>query len=162
MSVPLFRIGFGFDVHPFAENRPLYLGGIQIPSRLGLAGHSDADVLLHAVTDAIFGAVGSTDIGQHFPNTDPRWKGCASSVFVRESVEEARQKGYAIVNVDCTILAEHPKISPHIVAIRENLASLLQIPVDATSLKATTTEKLGFIGRGEGIAAMAIVLVAKR
>lgn len=161
MSVPHspFRVGFGFDVHPFEEGRPLYLGGILIPSQLGLAGHSDADVLLHAVTDAIFGAIGSTDIGQHFPNTDPRWKGCASSVFVREAVEEARQKGYAMVNVDCTILAEQPKISPHVVAIRENLASLLGISVDAISLKATTTEKLGFIGRGEGIAAMAIVLV---
>ncbi|MCX7625968.1 MAG: 2-C-methyl-D-erythritol 2,4-cyclodiphosphate synthase [Candidatus Sumerlaeaceae bacterium] len=163
MNVPLssYRVGFGFDVHPFEENRPLFLGGIRIPSPIGLAGHSDADVLLHALADAIFGAIGSTDIGQHFPNTDPRWRGCASSVFVCEAIEEVRQKGYVVVNVDCTILAEQPKISPHTTAIRQNLASLLGISLEATSLKATTTERLGFIGRGEGIAAMVVALVAK-
>jgi 2-C-methyl-D-erythritol 2,4-cyclodiphosphate synthase len=156
-----YRVGLGFDVHPFAPDRPLYLGGVLIPHTLGLAGHSDADVLLHAITDAIFGAIGSTDIGQHFPNADPRWKDYSSSVFLEQAVAEARAKGFRVGNVDATILAEQPKIAPHVPAIRRKLAALLGVAEDATSLKATTMERMGFVGRGEGIAAMAVVLLVK-
>lgn len=158
---PPFRVGLGFDVHSFQQGRPLMLGGVQIAAPFGLAGHSDADVLLHAVADAIFGAIGSPDIGQHFPNTDQRWKNCPSSVFVREAENEACTKGYTIVNIDCTILAEKPKIAPHLEVIRQSLSALLEIPLEAISLKATTMEKMGFIGREEGMAAMVVVLLGR-
>lgn len=158
-NAPSARVGIGFDVHSFAENRPLYLGGVQIPYHLGLAGHSDADVLLHAVTDALFGAVGLGDIGQHFPDTDPRWKDCRSEVFVKAAYQEALARGYTIANIDCSILAEQPKIAPHVPAIRASIAELLEIAEDCVGIKATTMERMGFVGRGEGMAAFAVVLL---
>lgn len=160
--MPPFRVGLGFDVHPFAPDRQLCLGGVKIPYSLGLAGHSDADVLLHALADAIFGAIGSGDIGQHFPNTDPKWKNCESRVFLEHAVAEAAEKGFFVANADCTLLAEKPKIAPHVEAIRASIAKILKVEADAVGIKATTMEKMGFVGRGEGIAAIAVVLLAKQ
>jgi 2-C-methyl-D-erythritol 2,4-cyclodiphosphate synthase len=157
-----FRVGIGFDVHAFEEGRPLFLGGVQIPHTRGLAGHSDADALLHAISDAIFGALGQPDIGQHFPNTDPRWKDCPSRVFLAEAVRIAREAGYVVVNLDSTLLAEEPKMAPHIPAMRDLIAKELGIEPQQVGIKATTMEGLGFIGRREGIAAMAVVLLGER
>jgi 2-C-methyl-D-erythritol 4-phosphate cytidylyltransferase / 2-C-methyl-D-erythritol 2,4-cyclodiphosphate synthase len=153
------RIGQGIDVHPFETQRPLVLGGVRISERDGLAGHSDADAVLHAITDALLGAVAAGDIGAFFPSSDPRWKGAASSAFVSEALRVVAERGFAVGNVDVTILAESPKLAPHRDRIRESIATILGIAIDRVSVKATTTDHLGFIGRSEGIAALAIVLV---
>jgi 2-C-methyl-D-erythritol 2,4-cyclodiphosphate synthase len=153
----MIRIGQGFDVHQLVEGRPLIIGGVRIPHPLGLLGHSDADVLLHAITDAVLGALGEGDIGKHFPDTDPAYKDADSAVLLREVWKLAKEKGYKLGNVDATIIAQAPKMAPHIPAMRERVATLLEVDADQVNIKATTTERLGFTGRGEGIAAMAVV-----
>lgn len=152
----MLRVGFGYDVHPLVPGRPLVLGGVTIPYARGLAGHSDADVLLHALTDAVLGALGAGDIGLHFPNTDPKWKNVASTLFLAESARLAQEKKATILNVDATLLAEAPQLLPHFPAMCQKIAIALGLPVDRVNLKATTNEKLGFIGRGDGIAALAV------
>ena len=153
------RVGQGIDVHPFDEARPLILGGVRIAERGGLAGHSDADVVLHAVTDALLGAIGAGDIGEHFPSSDERWKGAASTVFVREAVRLVRDQNAVLQNLDLTIVAEKPRLAPWKEKIRETLAEMLGVRAGQVNVKATTTDGLGFTGRGEGIAAMAIVSI---
>lgn len=153
------RIGQGYDVHKLVDGRDLILCGVNIPYEKGLLGHSDADVALHALSDAILGASAMGDIGKHFPDTDERFKGADSRVLLREVVKLVKDKGFAIENADVTIVAQRPKLSPFIEIMRENVASDLEINVDCMSVKATTTEKLGFEGRGEGISAMAVVLL---
>lgn len=160
-SSPAFRIGQGYDVHRLEEGEELWLGGVLIPHDKGLAGHSDADVALHAITDAVLGAVGEGDIGTHFPPSDPQWRGARSGRFLEHAVGLARAAGYAIANVDLTLICEAPKIGPHRAAMRAEVARLMGLAEGAVSIKATTTEKLGFTGRGEGIAAQAIVLVTR-
>ncbi len=150
------HVGIGYDVHPLAEGRKLILGGVEIPHPKGLEGHSDADVLMHAVCDAVLGALGEPDIGHFFPNTDPRWKGAASGVFLREAARQVKFREARIVNVDATIIAQQPKVSPHIDRMKMNIAAALEINVNRVGIKATTNECLGFIGREEGIAAMAV------
>ncbi len=154
------RVGMGFDVHAFAAGRRLVLGGLEIPFDLGLAGHSDADVMLHALTDALLGAIGAGDIGVHFPPGDPRWSDAASSVFLQHAAGLVRDVGGAIEHVDTTLICERPKLGPHREAMRARIASLLGIGTDRVSLKATTTEGLGFTGRGEGIAAQAVATIS--
>lgn len=158
---PAFRIGTGYDVHRLTPGRKLVLGGVEIPHTHGLEGHSDADALLHAVCDAILGALAAGDIGTHFPNTDPRWKDCRSSIFVSECVRLAHERGYAISNADATILAEKPRIMPHAEAMRAAMAEMLCVPRNCIGLKAGTNEQIGFVGREEGIAAMAVVLLRR-
>lgn len=158
---PPFRIGTGFDVHQFARGRKLILGGVEIPHEKGLLGHSDADALLHAICDAILGALAAGDIGEHFPNTDSKWKDCDSMVFLRECARIAADAGYSVTNIDSTILAERPKMFPHIPAMRERIASALNLPFDCIGIKATTMETMGFVGRQEGIAAMAVALLTR-
>jgi 2-C-methyl-D-erythritol 4-phosphate cytidylyltransferase/2-C-methyl-D-erythritol 2,4-cyclodiphosphate synthase len=153
------RTGLGFDVHAFAAGRELWLGGLRIPHDRGLAGHSDADVVLHAITDAILGAIGAGDVGDHFPPSDPQWRGAASSRFVEHALSLVEAAGGILDHVDVTIIAEEPRIGPHRQAMREQVAGLLRLPVQALSIKATTTERLGFTGRGEGMAAQAIASV---
>ncbi|MCS1352510.1 2-C-methyl-D-erythritol 2,4-cyclodiphosphate synthase [Mechercharimyces sp. CAU 1602] len=153
----MIRIGQGFDVHKFAENRPLIIGGITIDYPLGLLGHSDADVLLHAITDAILGALGEGDIGKHFPDTDSRFKDADSAELLAQVWKMVRERGYALSNIDATIIAQAPKMAPYIEKMNERIAQLLRVEKNAVNVKATTTEKLGFTGRGEGIAAMAVV-----
>jgi 2-C-methyl-D-erythritol 2,4-cyclodiphosphate synthase len=153
----MMRIGQGIDVHAFAEERPLILGGVRISERGGLAGHSDADAVLHALTDAILGAAGLGDIGQYFPSDDERWRDASSEVFVRETL---RMYGGKIANVDVTIVAQRPKLAPHREPMRDNIARLLGVDADRVNIKFTTTDHLGFIGRGEGLCAMAVVLLA--
>lgn len=161
MSLPaLPRTGIGFDTHRLVEGRKLILGGIEIPHPVGLLGHSDADVLTHALMDALLGAIADGDIGQHFPDTDPRWEGADSIELLRAVVERLRSKGWQVVNVDITVLAERPKLKPYIPAMRERLAEPLGIEVESVSVKATTVEGLGAIGRREGISAMAVAMVA--
>jgi 2-C-methyl-D-erythritol 2,4-cyclodiphosphate synthase len=155
------RMGNGIDVHAFAADRPLVIGGVTIPFDRGLAGHSDADVLLHAVADAILGALALGDIGMHFPDTDARWKGADSRMLLRHVMGLARARGYAMGNVDATVVAQVPKLAPHVPSMRANLAADLQCDVDAVSVKATTTERLGFTGREEGIAALATVVLTR-
>lgn len=155
------RIGNGFDVHKFAENRKLILCGVEIPYEKGLLGHSDADVALHALSDALLGAAALRDIGYHFPDTDPAYKGADSRRLLRRVVELLADKGYAVGNVDVTIIAQAPKLLPYIEQMRENTAADLGIALDCVSVKATTTERLGFTGRGEGIAAQASALIYK-
>jgi 2-C-methyl-D-erythritol 2,4-cyclodiphosphate synthase len=154
------RIGQGVDIHPFAQERPLILGGVRISETGGLAGHSDADAVLHAITDALLGAAGAGDIGHYFPSTEERWRNADSSQFVRESKRIVDEMFGEIENLDVTIIAQQPKLSPHRDAMRASIASLLELPEGRVNVKATTTDHLGFIGRGEGICAMAIVLVA--
>lgn len=154
------RTGIGFDTHRLVEGRKLILGGIEIPHPVGLLGHSDADVLTHALMDALLGAIADGDIGQHFPDTDPRWEGADSIELLRAVVERLRSKGWQVVNVDITVLAERPKLKPYIPAMRERLAEPLGIEVESVSVKATTVEGLGAIGRREGISAMAVAMVA--
>lgn len=154
------RIGQGFDIHRLVPGRRLVLGGVEIAFELGLEGHSDADVLLHAICDALLGAIAAGDIGEHFPNTDPKWKDCDSAVFLRECSAMVKRAGYRVANVDCTVLAERPKLRQHVSAIRAKISDLLGIPLDCVGLKATTMERLGAIGREEGIAAMAVALLA--
>lgn len=156
---PPYRIGNGFDVHRLVAGRKLILGGIEIPFERGLEGHSDADALLHAVCDAILGALAAGDIGQHFPNTDPRWKDCDSAVFVQESVRLARQAGYRVSNLDVTIHAERPKLRFHIDTMRKRVSELVDAPESCIGIKAGTMEKMGFVGREEGIAVSASVLL---
>jgi 2-C-methyl-D-erythritol 4-phosphate cytidylyltransferase/2-C-methyl-D-erythritol 2,4-cyclodiphosphate synthase len=150
------RTGLGFDVHAFAGAGPLMLGGIEIPHDRGLAGHSDADVALHAITDALLGAAGLGDIGEHFPPSDPRWKGASSSIFLNHAVELLRDCGATIDHIDCTIITEAPKVGPHRAAIRSRIAEISGLCIEQVSIKATTTEGLGFTGRREGIAAQAV------
>ena len=157
----MYRIGFGYDSHRFAAGRPLLLGGVRIACDRGLAGHSDADAVLHAVTDAILGGLGAGDIGELFPDADPRWRDAASPRFIDQAMALARQNGYAIVNCDVTVLAEQPKLSAYKQAMRENIARLLDVAAEAVCVKAKTGEGMGAIGRGEGLAAMATVLLAK-
>lgn len=156
------RIGQGFDVHRFAEGRELWLCGVKVPYELGLLGHSDADVALHALCDALLGAAALRDIGYHFPDTDPAYKGADSRKLLRRVVELIAGKGYAIGNVDVTIIAQAPKLLPYIEQMRQTVASDLGIDIDRVSVKATTTERLGFTGRCEGIAAQAVALILPR
>lgn len=153
------RIGQGYDVHAFEEGRPLILGGVSVPHDKGLAGHSDADVVLHAICDALLGAAALGDIGQHFPDTDPAYKGIDSRKLLQAVIALVTDKGFRLVNLDCTIIAEAPKLASYLTAMNQNIAADCQIDIDCVNVKATTTEKLGFTGRGEGIAAMAIVLL---
>ena len=155
------RTGFGYDVHPFAEGRRLMLGGIEVPSPKGLAGHSDADVVLHAITDALLGAAGMDDIGTHFPDTDAAYRDADSAELLRLAWAQVRERGWVLVNVDVTVLAETPRLRPHVPAMRERIASVLQVDVDRVNIKATTSERMGFIGREEGIACYAIATLRR-
>lgn len=155
------RVGMGYDVHRLVEGRDLWLGGIKLDHDLGLLGHSDADVLIHAICDAILGAANMRDIGYHFPDTGAEFEGIDSKILLRRTVELIATKGYVVSNVDCTICAERPKINPHIPLMQQTLAPLMNVDEDAVSIKATTTEKLGFTGRMEGISAYATVLIMK-
>jgi 2-C-methyl-D-erythritol 4-phosphate cytidylyltransferase/2-C-methyl-D-erythritol 2,4-cyclodiphosphate synthase len=153
------RVGIGFDAHPFASGRVLRLGGVAIPHDAGLEGHSDGDALLHALTDAVLGASGAGSIGDHFPPSDPDWKNADSAIFLRRSVELARSRGLAIGNVDAVVVAEAPKLAPHVPAIRARIAEILATSEGAVSVRGTSSNGLGFTGRGDGIAAMAVVLL---
>jgi 2-C-methyl-D-erythritol 2,4-cyclodiphosphate synthase len=155
----MMRIGFGYDVHRFAENRDLWLGGVKIPHSKGLLGHSDADVLIHAICDALLGAAALGDIGKHFPDTDPAYKGIDSKILLSETARLLAASGYKIMNIDSTIALQAPKIAPYIEQMRNTLSNLLEIGTGQVSVKATTTEKLGFEGREEGISAYAVVLL---
>ena len=160
-SPPPFRIGQGYDCHALVAGRKLIIGGVDIPHKTGLLGHSDADVLLHAITDAIFGSVGLGDIGRHFPDTDLQFKGADSRMLLREAVKRLAAAGYAIGNVDATIIAQAPKMAPHIPTMVAHVAADLGIAPEQVNIKAKTNEKLGYLGREEGIAAEAVVLVYK-
>jgi len=153
------RIGLGYDVHAFSENRRLVLGGVEIEHSRGLAGHSDADVLAHALMDALLGAVREGDIGKLFPDTDARYAGADSMLLLSEVAALVRRKGYRVVDADCVLVLEEPRISPHRDLMRENLARAMNVSTECVGVKATTTEKLGFEGRGEGVAAQAVVLL---
>lgn len=157
---PAFRIGNGYDVHRLVEGRRCIICGVDIPHSRGLLGHSDADVALHALADAILGALALRDIGYHFPDTDPQWSGADSRRLLRAVVAMAAREGYRVSNADITIIAQEPRMLPHIQAMQANVAADLQVPLDCASVKATTTERLGFTGRAEGIAAQATVLLA--
>ncbi|SAL78548.1 2-C-methyl-D-erythritol 2,4-cyclodiphosphate synthase [Caballeronia arvi] len=156
-----FRIGQGYDVHQLVEGRPLIIGGVTIPYERGLLGHSDADVLLHAITDALFGAASLGDIGRHFPDTATEFAGADSRVLLREAVKRVTEAGFAIANVDSTIIAQAPKLAPHIDAMRANIAADLDLSIDRVNVKAKTNEKLGYLGRKEGIEAQAAVLLRR-
>jgi 2-C-methyl-D-erythritol 2,4-cyclodiphosphate synthase len=155
------RVGHGFDVHAFAADRKLIIGGVEIAHERGLLGHSDADVLLHAICDALLGAAGLGDIGRHFPDSDLRYKGIDSRELLRHVAGLLRERGWRIGNVDATIIAQAPKMAPHIPAMQTNIAADLAVATEAVNVKATTTERLGFTGRGEGIAAEAVCLIVK-
>lgn len=155
------RVGYGYDVHRLVEGRDLWLGGVHIEHTLGLLGHSDADVLIHAICDALLGAANLRDIGYHFPDTEPEYKGADSKVLLSRTVDLLAQHGYRVGNVDCTVCAERPKINPHIDAMKAVLAPLLRVDLDAVSLKATTSERMGFVGREEGMAAHAVALIER-
>jgi 2-C-methyl-D-erythritol 2,4-cyclodiphosphate synthase len=157
----MFRIGQGFDVHQLTEGRPLIIGGITIPYEKGLLGHSDADVLLHTISDACLGAIGEGDIGKHFPDTDPNFKDADSAKLMEHVWQLVKDRGYELVNADCTIIAQQPKMAPYIQSMKERIAELLNASPEQINVKATTTEKLGFTGRGEGIASQAVVLLKK-
>ena len=161
MSSSEIRTGLGWDVHRIAPGRPLILGGVTIPSAFGLEGHSDADILLHAVTDAVLGAAALGDIGMHFPDSDPQWKGAASARFLEHAVALAHQAGFAIVNVDSTVILEKPKLKDYRLAIRESLARTLALPLDRVSVKFKTSEGVGPVGRGVSAEAQAIVTLSK-
>ncbi|MDQ2150362.1 2-C-methyl-D-erythritol 2,4-cyclodiphosphate synthase [Alcaligenaceae bacterium C4P045] len=156
-----FRVGQGFDVHALVDGRPLIIGGVTIPHTQGLAGHSDADVLLHAITDAVLGAAGLGDIGRHFPDTDPAYLGADSRVLLREAMRRVAEQGWTVVNVDATVHAQAPKIGPHASAMVANIAADLGIAPDAVNVKAKTNEALGFLGRKEGIAATVVALIER-
>ena len=153
------RIGIGYDVHALVAGRPLVIGGVTVPHSRGLAGHSDADVLLHAICDALLGALALGDLGMHFPDTDPRWKGADSRALLQHVMSLLRARGYAVANLDATVIAQAPKLAPFIQAMRDNVAADVGCDTSCVSIKATTTERLGFAGREEGIAAEAVVLV---
>ncbi|MBC7161853.1 MAG: 2-C-methyl-D-erythritol 2,4-cyclodiphosphate synthase [Immundisolibacter sp.] len=157
----MMRIGHGYDLHALAPARPLVLGGVQIPHSHGPIAHSDGDVLLHALADALLGAAALGDIGQHFPDTDPAYAGADSRLLLRRVVALVREAGYSVVNIDATVLAQRPKLAPHRDAMRANIAADLGLDIDAVSVKATTTEGLGPVGRGEAIAAHAVCLLAR-
>lgn len=160
MSAP-FRVGSGYDVHRLKAGRKCILGGVEIPSEIGPDGHSDADVLLHAITDAVLGAIGEGDIGAHFPPSDPKWKGAPSDTFLRHAMQLARTAGYELGNIDATVIAEAPKLRAHIEKIRESIAAMCGVASGEVSVKATTHEEIGTLGRGEGIASLATVLLYK-
>jgi 2-C-methyl-D-erythritol 2,4-cyclodiphosphate synthase len=154
-----YRIGQGFDVHALVEGRKLILGGVEIPYHLGLLGHSDADALLHAITDAVLGAAGLGDIGHFFPDTEEKWAGADSRELLRQAMAAVRKAGWQVGNVDCTIIAQAPRIAPHVAAMRAAIAADLGVSPEAVNVKGKTTERLGFTGRGEGIAAEAVALL---
>ena len=156
------RIGHGYDVHRLKEGRKLILGGVEIPWAYGLDGHSDADVLVHAIMDSMLGAVALGDIGKHFPDTDPAYKGCDSMILLKHVFDLITQKGYVLSNLDATIIAQKPKLSGHIPEMREKIAACLQVDLDQVNIKATTEEHLGFTGREEGIASHAVCLLLKK
>ena len=156
-----FRVGQGYDVHPLVSGRALILGGVTIPYDMGLYGHSDADALLHAITDALLGAAGLGDIGRMFPDSDEAWRGADSRVLLRGAVAAVREAGWRVGNVDCTVIAQAPRIAPHVVAMRANIAADVGVAVDCVNVKGKTTERLGFEGRGEGIAAEAVALLIR-
>ncbi|WP_416829410.1 2-C-methyl-D-erythritol 2,4-cyclodiphosphate synthase [Ectobacillus polymachus] len=158
----MFRIGQGFDVHAFAGGRPLIIGGITIPYEKGLLGHSDADVLLHAISDACLGAIAAGDIGKHFPDTDVAFKDADSAVLLEKVWEFVQERGYELANLDCTIIAQKPKMAPYIEQMRQRISNILSTSIENINVKATTTEKLGFTGREEGIASQAVVLLKKK
>ena len=160
MNIP-FRVGIGYDSHRFEAGRPLMLGGVAIPYPLGLKGHSDADVLIHAVCDALLGATADGDIGAHFPDTDPQWKGADSTAILAAVVDRLRKKGWEVVNIDATVIAQEPKLRPHIDAIRARLAGLLGIPAESVSVKGKTNEGMDATGHKEGIAVHATALVTR-
>lgn len=156
---PNIRIGFGVDIHQLVVGRKLIIGGVEFESEFGALGHSDADVLLHAIADAILGAANLRDIGFHFPDTDPKYKGADSKLLLRESFSLLKEKGYLIGNLDCTVMLEAPKVNPHIPAMQAIIGELLEIEIDCVSIKATRGEKMGYVGNGEGIQAYATVLI---
>jgi len=153
------HVGIGYDVHELVAGRKLVLGGVEIPHTKGLDGHSDADALMHAICDAVLGALGEEDIGHFFPNTDARWKGVASRIFLEEAAKQVARRGGKIVNVDATVIAQAPKIYPHLAQMKQSIATALGVTVKQIGVKATTNERMGFIGREEGIAAMAVASV---
>jgi 2-C-methyl-D-erythritol 2,4-cyclodiphosphate synthase len=153
------HVGIGYDVHQLVAGRKLVLGGVEIPHTKGLDGHSDADALMHAICDAVLGAIGEEDIGHFFPNTDPRWKGVPSKIFLEEAAKQVAKRGGRIVNVDATVIAQAPKIYPHIKEMKQRIAAALGVPDKKIGVKATTNETMGFIGRQEGIAAMAVASI---
>ncbi len=153
------HVGIGYDVHQLVEGRKLVLGGVEIPHTKGLDGHSDADALMHAICDAVLGALGEADIGHFFPNTDMRWRGVASSVFLQEAARQVKFRDGRIVNIDATVIAQQPKIAPHLQGMKANIAAALGLNINRVGIKATTNEHMGFVGRGEGIAAMAVASV---
>jgi 2-C-methyl-D-erythritol 2,4-cyclodiphosphate synthase len=156
------RIGLGYDVHALVPGRPLTLGGVAIPSTHGLLGHSDADVLLHAITDAILGAAGLGDIGRLFPDSEARYRGADSLELLREAVRRVRAEGWTVINVDAVVVAQAPKIAPHVPAMQARIAPVLEVAASAVGIKGKTTERLGFAGRGEGIAAQAVALISRQ
>ena len=156
-----FRIGHGFDVHRFRRGRKLILGGVQIPHDMGLAGHSDADVLLHALINALLGALGEGDIGMHFPDSDPRFKGISSAILLAEVLRIMRRKRFRLVNADVTLVAQRPKLAPHYAAMRKSVARRFKVGENKINIKATTTERLGWAGEGKGMAATAVVLLSR-
>ncbi len=155
------RVGFGYDVHRLVQGRPLILGGIHIPSLYGLQGHSDADVLLHAICDALLGAIGEGDIGRHFPDTDPQYKNIQSTLLLQRTMEKVKEKNFHLINVDATLVAQKPKLAEHIPKMVIRISEILGVERERVNVKATTEEGLGFTGRGEGIAAYAVVLLEK-
>ncbi len=161
-TLPKLRIGQGYDVHALVPGRALVMGGVTIPFDRGLLGHSDADVLLHAITDAVLGAAALGDIGRHFPDTDPTFKGANSVVLLKEAMRRVREQGYEIVNVDCTVIAQAPKLAPHISAMTQSIADALGVTSAQVNVKAKTNEKLGYLGRQEGIEAQATALLVAR
>lgn len=162
MTLPLLRVGEGWDTHALVTGRPLFLGGVLIPHTHGLLGHSDADALLHAITDAVLGAAGLGDIGRHFPDTDPQFKGADSVVLLKEAVRRVTQAGWAIVNIDSTIVAQAPKMAPHIPAMRARIAEALGLDEGAVNVKAKTAEKMGPVGEGRAIETRAICLLVRQ
>ena len=159
MNLPDIRVGNGYDVHRLVEGRKLILGGVDVPHSMGLDGHSDADVLVHALCDALLGAVGAGDIGKHFPDTDPKWKGISSRHLLKEVMRMC--KGFKLANADSVIVAQKPKLAPYIPEMKKNIAAILDVEADQINIKATTTERLGFAGREEGISAYAVALLVK-
>lgn len=155
------RIGHGYDVHKFAQDRKLILGGVDIPCDMGLLGHSDADVLLHAISDALLGAAALGDIGKHFPDSDPKYKGIDSGLLLKNVADLLHERGYRVVNIDSTVIAQRPKLSPYIEQMRQNIAKYTDVDTDCVSVKATTEEGLGFTGQGLGIAAHAVCLIER-